>query len=72
MQRYKQYFLNDSSADSVIQILSRMTLLEKHLSDEQIGWIQEHNLQLGPERLEELRGELPLHLFCKGPRWQLA
>ena len=49
-----------------------MTLLEKHLSDEQIGWIQEHNLQLGPERLEELRGELPLHLFCKGPRWQLA
>lgn len=46
-----------SSSDSILQILSRMSLLEKHLGEEQLKWIHEQNLQFGPEKLEELRSE---------------
>lgn len=34
-----------------------MSLLEKHLGEDQLKWIHEQNLQFGLEKLEELRGE---------------
>lgn len=47
----------DSSGDAILRILSRMNLLEKHLTEDQLRWIHDQNLQFGPERLEELRSE---------------
>ena len=52
-----QRFPLEASTDSILKTLSRMSLLEKHLSEEQLKWIHEQNHQFGPEKLEELRGE---------------
>lgn len=48
---------NQSSTDSVVQLLSKMNLLDRHLSKEQLEWIKQHDLQFGPEALTELRDE---------------
>ena len=47
----------ESSTDSIVQLLSRMNLLDRHLSKEQLEWIKQHDLQFGPEALTELRDE---------------
>lgn len=47
----------ESSTDSIVQLLSRMSLLDRHLSKEQLEWIKEHDSQFGPEALTELRNE---------------
>lgn len=47
----------ESSTDSLVQLLSRMNLLDRHLSKEQLEWVKQHDLQFGPETLTELRDE---------------
>ena len=47
----------ESAADSIVQLLSRMNLLDRHLSKEQLEWIKQHDLEFGPEALTELRSE---------------
>lgn len=48
---------NDVTTDSVLQLLSRLCLLDKHLTQEQLASIKEHDSKFGPEKLNELRGE---------------
>jgi DNA-binding transcriptional MerR regulator/predicted lactoylglutathione lyase len=44
-------------ADQVLQLLSRMNLYERHLTEEQQELIKQHDLRFGPEKLDELRRE---------------
>jgi MerR family transcriptional regulator, thiopeptide resistance regulator len=43
--------------DHILQLLSRMNLFERHLTQEQQELIKQHDLKFGPERLDELRRE---------------
>ncbi|MGE0632334.1 MAG: MerR family transcriptional regulator [Pseudobdellovibrionaceae bacterium] len=47
----------EARADQVLQLLSRMNLYERHLTEEQQELIKQHDLQFGPEKLDELRRE---------------
>ena len=47
----------DVRADQILQLLSRMNLFERHLTDEQQRLIKQHDLKFGPEKLDSLRQE---------------
>lgn len=52
-------FQSDGEArtDQILQLLSRMNLFERHLTKEQQDLIKQHDMQFGPEKLDELRKE---------------
>ncbi|MGE3683327.1 MAG: MerR family transcriptional regulator [Bdellovibrionales bacterium] len=43
--------------DQVLQLLARMNLYERHLTEEQQELIKQHDLKFGPDKLDELRRE---------------
>ena len=48
---------DEVSADQILQLLSRMNLFERHLTKEQQDQIKQHDLNFGPEKLDELKRE---------------
>ena len=44
-------------SDQILQLLSRMNLFERHLTQEQQDLIRQHDIKFGPEKLDELRKE---------------
>jgi len=57
--REAEQFQSDGEVqtDQVLQLLSRMNLYERHLTEEQQESIKQHDLQFGPVKLDELRRE---------------
>lgn len=47
----------EARTDQILQLLSRMNLFERHLTEEQQELIKRHDLKFGPEKMDELRRE---------------
>ncbi len=49
--------IGDAPVDSIVQLLSRMNLLGRHLSQRQLAWIKDHDIEFGSANLSELKNE---------------